>query len=276
LPAPLAADLLNYGLHHQRDVEECGVLLTREDDGAVTLRAATGPQYGRVWNSDLTQRLVDRFGDGLSGDFRVPGEFGKAVDISKRNTTLFAGDRDMFVFLADEQNRIELPNRRDGRTGSLARGFMIKNSEVGGGTLELAAFLFDFTCSNRSIHGINHMTEIKIRHTKGAPHKLAETLLPTLESFTINNREQLLNTERMIKAAQNKRLDDVDTFLKARRFSGAQASAIKTTAMMEEGRPIETLWDASAAVTAYARGFANQDARTDLERIGGQILDMAA
>jgi hypothetical protein len=30
-------------------------------------------------------------------------------------TTLFASDPDMFVFLADEENRIELPGRRAGR-----------------------------------------------------------------------------------------------------------------------------------------------------------------
>ena len=44
----------------------------------------------------------------------VPGEFGGRVTVTKDNTTLYASDRDMFVFLADEENRIELPNR-DGR-----------------------------------------------------------------------------------------------------------------------------------------------------------------
>ena len=32
--------------------------------------------------------LVDKFGDGISGDWRVPGEFGKRVDIDRQNTTL--------------------------------------------------------------------------------------------------------------------------------------------------------------------------------------------
>ena len=36
----------------------------------------------------------------------------------------------MFVFLADEENRIELPNRRAGRFGAFARGFFVWNSEV--------------------------------------------------------------------------------------------------------------------------------------------------
>jgi len=67
--------------------------------------------YYVSWNSDVVRALMDKFGDGRTGDFRVPGEFGRAVDITERNTTLFASDRDMFVFLADEVNRIEYLTR---------------------------------------------------------------------------------------------------------------------------------------------------------------------
>jgi hypothetical protein len=84
----------------------------------------TGPKYGRIWNNDVLAALMDRFGDGRSGDFRIPGEFGAEVEITRDNTTLFAGDRDMFIFLADEVNRIDLPGRRDGQAGELARGFL--------------------------------------------------------------------------------------------------------------------------------------------------------
>jgi hypothetical protein len=48
----------------------------------------------------------------------VPGEFGQRVTVTQDNTTLFASDRDMFVFLADEENRIELPSRRAGRSAA--------------------------------------------------------------------------------------------------------------------------------------------------------------
>ena len=61
----------------------------------------------------------------------MPGEFGERVTVKKENTTLYASDRDMFVFLADEENRIEIPGRRAGRSGSFARGFFVWNSEVG-------------------------------------------------------------------------------------------------------------------------------------------------
>ena len=54
------------------------------------------------------------------------GEFSQWVTVTKDNTTLFASGRDMFVFLADEENRIELPDRRAGCSGSFARGFFVE------------------------------------------------------------------------------------------------------------------------------------------------------
>src|SRR5207302_1489157 len=86
----------------------------------------------------------------------------------KENTTLFASDRDMFVFLADEDRRIDIPGRRNGSGGSMARGFFVWNSEVGDKTLGLGFFLFDYVCKNRIVWGADQYTEIRIRHTKGA------------------------------------------------------------------------------------------------------------
>jgi hypothetical protein len=80
LPAPLAADCLNYGLRVERDATDTGVLLTRRPGTSeLELRAATGPRYGRIWNVDVVRALEDRFGDGVTGDFRVPGEFGREL-----------------------------------------------------------------------------------------------------------------------------------------------------------------------------------------------------
>ena len=52
LPAPIIADALNYNLRFTRDVDEVGLLASLGEDNAVgvptgTLRAATGPHYGR-------------------------------------------------------------------------------------------------------------------------------------------------------------------------------------------------------------------------------------
>lgn len=272
LPAPMAADCLNYGLQIERDVEDVGVLLTQGDDQHVELRAATGPNYGRVWNSDITGELIRRFGDGHTGDFRVPGEFGKEVAIGKHNTTLYGSDRDMFVFLADEKNRVEIKNRRDGQSGSLARGFFVWNSEVGSKSIGVAFFLFDFVCMNRIVWGVREYTERRLRHTISAPERWADDITPIIESYAESSAQPIQDT---IAAAQAKKLDKVDDFL-AKRFGARMVSKMHETHEREEGRPVETIWDATTAVTAIAREMPNQDARVELERKGGDLLDLVA
>lgn len=293
LPAPLAADCINYGLKHSRDVEDLGVLLRAAPRGLnddaqgrvngehmpATLAAVTGPNYGRVWNSDIVGALVRRFGDGVSGHFRVPGIFGQRVEVTKENTTLYASDRDMFVFLADEDRRIEIPNRRDGQAGSLARGFFVWNSETGAGTLGIATFLFDYVCCNRIVWGSREYQELRVRHTVSAPSRWLEDVAPAIEAYA---ESSTLGITSMIAAAraqtigmQGSRADDVREFL-AKRFTKSQAGAIMATHTAEEGRPIETLWDAATGATAYARGLQYQDVRVGIEREAGKILSLAA
>jgi len=272
LPAPMAADCINYGLQHEREIEDVGVLLTSAPDGGVArLAAITGPQYGRIWNSQITGALVDRFGDGITGDFRVPGEFGKQVAISKDNTTLYASDRDMFVFLADEKNRIELPNRRDGKSGSMARGFFVWNSEVGSSTLGISTFLFDYVCSNRLVWGASNISEIKIRHTGGATDRWLQEVVPAIETYSNGSTQGIVHA---IEDARGRRVDNVAEFL-SKRFSRAQSSAIMAAHLEDEGRPIETIWDAATGITGYARGIAHQDARVAVEREAGKLLETA-
>ncbi len=271
LAAPLAADCINFGLKVNRSIEDLGVLL-HKDGGKAELTAVTGPNYGRIWNAEITGALVDRFGDGLTGQFTVPGEFGKKVDITKDNTTLFASDRNMFVFLADEQNRITIPNRRNGAPGSLARGFFMWNSEVGDCTFGIGMFLFDYACCNRIVWGAEGYTEMKIRHTTSAPDKWLEEVLPAIKSYSESSAAPI---EAMLRSAQQKKIEKVEDFL-LNRFSRPQYTAIVAAHAADEARPIETLWDASTAITAYARGIDNTDTRIELEREAGRILDMAA
>ena len=268
LPAPLVADCLNYGFQVTRDAQDTGVLLTR--NGSDQIRAMTGPRYGRIWNSDVVRALIDRFGDGVSGDFRVPGIFGKRVEVDGENTTLYAGDRDCFIFLADEENRIEMPGRRDGQTGMLARGFFVSNSEVGAGALRVKTFLFDYVCSNRIVWGAHELEEISLRHTASAPDRFVEEVTPALIAYS---QSSAANVNAILKNARESKLDKVDAFL-ANRFGPRVAVRIKATHESEEGRPIETLWDAVTGATAHAKSIPWTADRVDLETEAGKILDM--
>lgn len=270
VPAEIASDCVNYGLKFKRNIADVGLLLHK--NGSSMVRAATGPRYGRIWNADVTNALIAKFGDGVSGDWKVPGEFGKAITVDKNNTTLYASDRDMFVFLADEDRKIEIPNRRDGKPGLMSRGFFVWNSEVGDKTFGVATFAFDYACSNRIIWGAQMFKQVTIRHTASAPDRFIEEVSPALVAYA---NSSAMNIVDGIKKAQLARIDNVDEFL-ATRFGKRLVAPLKMVHTVEENRPIETIWDATTAVTAYAKGITWQDDRVELERKGGELLKLAA
>jgi hypothetical protein len=201
------------------------------------------------------------------------GHFGQRITVDKSNTTLYASDRDMFVFLADEDRRIEIPNRRNGNPGSLARGFFVWNSEVGNTTLGAGFFLFDYVCCNRYVWGADQYTEVRIRHTSGAPDRWIEEVSPVLREYAEGSAKPVVQA---IEDARSKRIEvDLDQFL-AKRFGKSLVPALKAVHETEEGRPIETLWDVTVAATAHARSLPNNDKRLELERSAGELLKLAA
>jgi hypothetical protein len=112
LPAALAGMNLQYGLTLHR-AEQIKTLET--DNGRVDLRAVTGPDYGRIYDHELVEAVQKIAGNG-TGDTRwkVPGlldwstgVYNPRVDITKNTTTLYASDRDVFLFLVDDLNPIE-------------------------------------------------------------------------------------------------------------------------------------------------------------------------
>lgn len=272
LPADIAADCINYGLKFKRNIDDVGLLLYK--NGSSQLRAATGPRYGRIWNADVVSSLVKSVGDGVTGQWKVPGEFGKAITVTKDNTTLYASDRDMFIFLADEEHKIEMPNRRNGKSGMLSRGFFLWNSEVGDKTFGLATFLFDYTCCNRIVWGADGYQEIRIRHTASAPDRWLEEVTPALLAYSNSSAKSITDgIERARAVAIGP--DKLDAFL-ANRFGKRLADPMKMVHATEEGRPIENAWDVVTAATAYARGIGQQDKRVELERLAGELLTKAA
>ena len=68
------------------------------------------------------------------------GIYNPLVDVTKDTTTLYASDRDVFLFLVDDMNPIEAGTLPDGSPDLFFRGFYCWNSEVGAKTLGIASF----------------------------------------------------------------------------------------------------------------------------------------
>jgi len=257
-------------------------VLLYKNGGPAEIHAANGPNYGRIWNSNIAQAAVEAFGDGLTGRFKIPGEFGKRVPITEANTTLYASDRDMVICLADESRITEVPNRRDGKTGALSTGIALGNSDVGAGRYWMAYFAFDYMCCNRIIWGMRDVEELSFKHTSSAPHRFFREVVPAMREMA---RSTATLSESLIVAAQNERIDNLEKFLTSRKFTRSQVSGIKAAYKSDEGVSLPTdsegvtsasIWDAVVAATAYARSLQYQDERVTIEREAGRILQLAA
>lgn len=127
LPAPLAGINLQYGLTNH-GAEQVKTLET--EDGRTELRAVTGPDYGRIYDHELVSAVHRIAGNG-TGDTRwkVPGVidwstgvYNPMVDVTRDTTTLYASDRDVFLFLVDDMNPIEAGRLPDGSPDLYFRG----------------------------------------------------------------------------------------------------------------------------------------------------------
>ena len=279
LPAPLAAINLQYGLTSNR-AEQIKTL--EADNGRVELRAVTGPDYGRIYDYELVEAVQRIAGNG-TGDTRwkVPGVldwstgvYNPDVEISRDTTTLYASDRDVFLFLVDDHNPIEAGRLPDGSPDLYFRGFYCWNSEVGAKTLGMASFYLRAVCQNRNLWGVEDFQEITIRHSKYAASRFAHEAAPALTRFANSSPLPFLNG---IKAAREKIVartdEDRSDFLRKRGFSKAESGKIIEKVLMEEGRPPESIFDFVQGITRLARDKTQQDARLDMEGRAKKLLD---
>ena len=281
LPAPLAGINLQHGLlSHRAEL----VKTLEADDGRVELRAVTGPDYGRIWDHELVAAVMKIAGNG-TGDTRwkVPGVLdwnsmthNPFVDVTKDTTTLYASDRDVFLFLVDDTHPIEAGRLPDGSPDLYFRGFYCWNSEVGSKTLGIASFYLRAVCMNRNLWGVENFEEITIRHSKFAAQRFAHEAAPALTRFADSSPAPFIAG---IKAARERIVartdDDRETFLRKRGFSKSETTKIVETVLHEEGRPPESVFDFVQGITALARGKAHQDARLELEGRAKRLLERA-
>jgi hypothetical protein len=282
VPASLAGINLQYGLtSHSAEL----VKTLEVEDGRVELRAVTGPDYGRIYDHELVAAVQRIAGDG-TGDTRwkVPGVldwstgiYNPRVDVTRDTTTLYASDRDIFLFLVDDLDPIEAGRLSDGSPDLYFRGFYCWNSEVGAKTLGIASFYLRAVCQNRNLWGVEDFEEIMIRHSKFAASRFAHEAAPALSRFANSSPMPFING---IKAARERivaRTDEDRTeFLRKRGFSKSETAKVIETVLAEEGRKPESIFDFVQGIAAAARNKPYQDARLDLETRAKKLLDRAA
>lgn len=282
IPSQIAADALTYGMRYNRPGDSAKMYA----NGTTTeLMAATGADYGRIYDEEVVDAVMQVAGNGI-GDSRwkVPGtldwatsKYDPETPVTKDTTTLFASDRDVFMFLVDDRNPIEVGKLANGDPDMMFRGFYISNSEVGKSALKLAAFYLRAVCCNRILWGVEGFEEISMRHSKLAPSRFIEQARPALSSFADGSARKLIEGVNMAKAAKVASDDEeMMSFLTNRDFSRKRATEIMESVEHHEGRKARTIWDVTQGITRISQEILHTDERTDFERQAKVLLDKVA
>ena len=184
------------------------------------------------------------------------------------NAGLYASDRDIFMFLIDEDHQIEVGDER------LSRGFFVWNSEVGKSSFGLTTFLYRYVCGNHIVWDAQHINEVRNRHTINAPSRAFAEMLPALRDYiesSTSNETQTIKKAMAYRPAKNK--DGIINWLQKNSFTKAISEKAFDYAMCEEGNGT-ILWNMVQGISAMARDKKYVDARVDLERQAGRLLNI--
>lgn len=280
LSPDLAAANLNEGLTRFAGDDEshrdCRVLYMPGSESAPgsTLRAVTSESYARIWDAEVVS-MVQEWGEGFTNPPAYPrGKFGHG---EMEPAGLYASDRDVFMFLVNGDDRIDL-----GGGESLGRGFIVWNSEVGKTTYGHMSFLFDYVCGNHIIWGGRIMSRTKVRHV-GQARKALDKFPSVIQALRkmggqMAEQEKLREaislefgttvaeaTEKLTEYAVKRRVKLTGTEVRA------GLDAAEREGDLHRGSPF-SLWGVVSGLTAVAREYAHIDKRLDLEVRAGKLL----
>ena len=148
------------------------------------------------------------------------------------------------------------------------------NSEVGKSSLFAGFFLFDYVCCNRIIWGADQYTEVRIRHTKGAPDRWLEEVTPVLQEYAEGSAKPVVQA---IEDARSKRIDDRLDGSSSPTASASNGSGNRRLPREPKrggrSRPFGT--SPSPPPPSHAP-VKNTDKRLEIERTAGELLKLAA
>jgi len=268
LPPKLAAHLIN---HATANTQNRPLAMFNEAQAGL-LQAVTSTKYARIFDEEVVA-WIRATTQGTTWKLPLanpPGTYtGKAASIEEGGVPsgAYASDRDVFIFMVDETNVVEV----DGDV--LKRGFFVWNSEVGNSSFGVSTFLYRLVCGNHIVHGAQDLTtfrQIHVGNRAGARARAhLNRVLDEYRHRSTQNDVELISAAKRINVGAS--FDEAVKWLRTKRFSQKFAEKACHKAEREEGG-CGTLWEVVQGLTSAARDIPHRDVRASLERQAGNLL----
>lgn len=296
LPATLACQLINYGLSKTEDRSDRQLLF--HENGEMLARAMTSEKYTRIWNSDITSRLLRLPEDGWQvpparpvrngqrgtrvatvDDVLRGAGFGLSINVGDEIAPagLYASDHDMFVFMVNNDRRISEPGNPDG----LARGFFVSNSEVGAASFAITRFLYRHVCGNHIVWGAKQVSELRIKHIGEANDRAFAEISGQLTKYANDSASD--DEARIVRAADfviGATKDEVlDRLFSIKSIGISRVALNKAYDLTVEHEPTavnpRSAWGMAQGLTRLAQETPYADERLVADRAAGRVLSIA-
>lgn len=286
LPATLAAQNINYGLKHRTQASDPNAaLLFDTSKENLELKAITTTNYKRLWNYELTERLVRIQEQNPNWVNPMAYKVIEAADgkgwprfsTEMEPAGLYASDHDMFAFLVDESKTLE------GSPQGLNRGFFMWNSEVGASSFGVMTFVYDRVCGNNIVWGAKNVVEIRLQH-RGALDEKMTSIRAKVSQYLDSSSNEIEGKikkakEYIFAGTKEKTLDAIfdlpkkikDPILSQKLIS--QAVTIAEEKTERYGEPY-SLWALTSGLTEASQLCGHADKRVQIDRAAGKLLNL--
>jgi hypothetical protein len=275
LPTTIAADALNYGLSDVAAGTSL-VLLAQAPNGKPfpQVRACTSDSYARVWDVDLYSRIaaVMRVDDEPNADgWQLP------MTWEGTRAGAYRGDRDSFLVLVNGGSIVTDPSARQGE-GTMYRGLLVRNSEVGAAGVTLEQILLRAICGNHLLWGAVMDKAFRRRHVGS---KVLTDVVREIHDVAFrwtsasSARDQAI-IDGLIKYELAHTKEAVLDELKAIGATKEQALEMYTACEQHENVSPRSFWGLAQGLTRVSQETLYQDERYQLDRLAIEIMKRGA
>lgn len=279
LPPSIAADALNYGLQEATEHGTAANLLVRANGGQPIVRAATSDTYGRVWDANLYGELDRYFGDGKTTRSSSGGSWMSPPTWSGESAGQYRGDRDSFVIRVDGGSIVTDPSAANTtRDGTMYRGIMVRNSEVGHASITVECVLFRYICGNHNLWGAIMDRQFRRRHVG---QKITRDVMQELQTLAYRFNQRTASQDEAIIAGliRHEIAHTKEAVIDELQKMGAtkqQATDAYATCEAKEHAAPRSFWGIAQGLTRNSQESGWQDDRLKLDQLAAAVLKKGA